>query len=219
MPWNLRRCQESKQPHFITFSCYHRLPKLQATELRDLVVRCLEQTRRRFRFRVYGYGVMPEHVHLLVSEPERSSLASVVQSIKLAVAKRVPRFTKLPHVCQNQANVGHPDATGGRFWQKRYYDHNVRNYASLVEKLRYIRRNPVKRGLLARPEDWHWSSFRHYAYGERGVVEIESEWTVQQREREANHGLAWAGGVKHWREDELGAPRLPEPGKRGAPRR
>lgn len=52
-----------------------------------------------------------------------------------------------------------------------------------VEKLRYIHRNPVKRGLAARPEDWPWSSFRHYATGEIGVVEIESQWTASRRER------------------------------------
>jgi hypothetical protein len=43
--------------------------------------------------------------------------------------------------------------------------------------------NPVKRGLVSRPEDWPWSSFRHYATGCEGIVEIESEWTVRRRER------------------------------------
>jgi len=40
------------------------------------------------------------------------------------------------------------------FWQKRYYDFNIRNYPQIVEKLRYIHRNPVKAGLCERPEDW-----------------------------------------------------------------
>ena len=71
------------------------------------------------------------------------------------------------------------DAT---FWQKRYYDHNVRTHKSFVEKLRYIHRNPVKRGLAERPEDWKWSSFRHYITGEAGLVEIESQWTADRRD-------------------------------------
>src|SRR5258708_28585521 len=54
-----------------------------------------------------------------------------------------------------------------------------------VEKLRYIHRNPVKQGLSERPEDWRWSSFRHYATGAEGRVEIESEWTARKRERAA----------------------------------
>ena len=51
-----------------------------------------------------------------------------------------------------------------------------------MEKLRYIHRNPVRRGLVDKPEDWPWSSFRHYAAGVEGAVEIESEWTARRRE-------------------------------------
>ena len=71
------------------------------------------------------------------------------------------------------------------FWQKRYYDFNIRKYPQVVEKLRYTHRNPVKAGLCERPEDWAWSSFRHYATGCEGRVEIESEWTARKRERAA----------------------------------
>jgi len=60
------------------------------------------------------------------------------------------------------------------FWQARYYDFNVWSECKFVEKLRYIHRNPVNRGLVVRPEDWVWSSFRHYLSGEEGPVGIES---------------------------------------------
>ena len=109
---------------------------------------------------------MPEHVHLLLSEPQRGLLADTIKSLKQGVARR-------------QIGVAE------HFWQKRYYDHNVRDSAKFIEKLRYIHRNPVKRGLCARPEDWQWSSFNHYATGVEGVVEIESEWTARKRERAA----------------------------------
>jgi Transposase IS200 like len=102
---------------------------------------------------------MPEHVHLLASEPDHGTLADAMRDLKLSFSKRVPR--------QRQ----------GSFWQKRYYDRNVRNEREFGVKLRYIHRNPVKRGLAREPGDWEWSSFRHYALREKGVVEIESEWT------------------------------------------
>ena len=66
------------------------------------------------------------------------------------------------------------------FWQARYYDFDVWSERRFVEKLRYIHRNPVERGLVKRPEDWLWSSFRHYITGADGVVEIESQWTAQR---------------------------------------
>jgi putative transposase len=75
------------------------------------------------------------------------------------------------------------------FWQARYYDFNVFTERKHIEKLRYIHRNPVKRGLVERPEDWQWSSFRHYATGERGTVEIESIWTAALREQEATKAI------------------------------
>ena len=160
MPWSLKRYQESAQSHFLTFSCYQRQPKFQESRLRDLFLKCLDQTRVRFQLLVYGFVVMPEHVHLLVSEPDRDQLALAVQSLKLAVAKRLP---------------------APPFWQKRYYDHNVRSYQSFQDKLDYIHANPVVRGLVQQPGDWRWSSFRHYALGEFGNVEIESEWTAGRR--------------------------------------
>src|ERR1700685_3449645 len=65
------------------------------------------------------------------------------------------------------------------FWQARYYDFNVWSERKFVEKLRYIHRNPVTRGLVERPGDWLWSSFRQYFTGADGVVEIESQWTAR----------------------------------------
>ncbi len=56
----------------------------------------------------------------------------------------------------------------------------------MIEKLKYIHRNPVVRGLATRPDDWQWSSFCHYAMGEIGSVEIESEWTALRRERDVH---------------------------------
>ena len=69
-----------------------------------------------------------------------------------------------------------------RFWQPRYYDFNVWSEEKMVEKLRYIHRNPVKRGLVESAADWEWSSFRHYLTGVEGVVEVESQWTARKRE-------------------------------------
>jgi putative transposase len=69
MPRGLRRFQESRQSHFVTFSCYRRQPYFARVEAFDLFVHVLEAMRRRFQMRVYGYVVMPEHVRLLISEP------------------------------------------------------------------------------------------------------------------------------------------------------
>ena len=164
MPWGLKHFQQTRQIHFLTFSCYHRQPKFTNATARDTFVSALERVRENYGLCIYGYVVMPEHVHLLVSEPERSTLAQAIKSLKQGVARRLAL------------------RAADSFWQARYHDFNIWSEKKFVEKLRYIHRNPVKRGLVARPEDWPWSSFRHYAMGESGVVEIESQWTARKRE-------------------------------------
>jgi putative transposase len=164
MPWSLKRYHHSGRLHYVTFSCYRRQPFLGSAAARDLFEIALEQARVQYQFYVKGYVVMPEHVHLLMNEPEAGEFASAVQAIKQSVSRKL---------------IGERE----HFWQKRYYDFNIWNYEKMVEKLKYIHRNPVKRGLVARPEDWKWSSFLHYATGVEGVVEIESEWTGRKRER------------------------------------
>ena len=168
MTRGLERWHESGLTHFLTFSCYQRRPYLLDKQCCDAVLAALEAARLRFGMRVYGYVVMPEHVHLLVSEPARGTLADVMHFVKLSSVKRL----RLMRIERGEI---------GSLWQKRYYDRNLRSYDDFVEKLRYIHRNPVKRGLVANPEDWTWSSFAHYATGAHGVVEVESEWTAVER--------------------------------------
>jgi putative transposase len=165
MPRGLRRFQQSGQLHFVTFSCYRRQPRLASASSRTIFEQTVEQMRRRYAFFVCGYVVMPEHVHLLLSEPERKTLSAALQSTKQAVSRK----------------LGSGD--GQAFWQARYYDFNVFTESRRIEKLRYMHRNPVKRGLVQQPEDWPWSSFRHYRSGEEGAIEIESMWTARRRER------------------------------------
>src|SRR5258707_10865810 len=164
MPWGLKRFHHTGHSHFVTFCCYHRRPLFTTDAKRRVFEAALERVRRSFQLCVYGYVVMPEHIHILVGEPQRQTLAAALKSLKQGVSRRL---------------IGDAE----HFWQKRYYDFNVRNYVQFVEKLRYIHRNPVKAGLCERPQDWEWSSFRHYATGFEGRVEIESEWTARKRER------------------------------------
>lgn len=165
MTKGLNRYQESGSFHFITFSCYRRRPYLATPQARSFVEETLEQVRRSYGFLACGYVIMPEHVHLLVSEPRRGTLRAALQIFKQTTARQLRSDSATP------------------FWYARYYDFNVLTDRKRIEKLRYIHRNPVKRGLVAKPEDWPWSSFAHYATGIEGMVEIASEWTAQRQAR------------------------------------
>jgi putative transposase len=147
MPDGLLRLHHSGLSHFLTLSRYHRLPLLEEMHMQDAFLEVLEEVRQRFGMHVYGYVIMPEHVHLLMSEPEGGTLSRAMQLLKTTVSLRARKG-------------GYRTAGSMPFWQARYFDHNVRNHAGFVTQLRYIHRNPVKRGLCKAPEDWTWSSFR-----------------------------------------------------------
>ena len=203
MPWGLTRFQQSGQSHFVTFCCYHRRQLLTSDDSRRIFESGLARARRGFGLQVYGYVIMPEHVHLLLSEPRREasdqnaplnpkdglngppsgSVAHSIPALGGLSGERITLADALKSLKQGVSRRLIGDAE--HFWQKRYHDFNIRDYAQFLEKLRYIHRNPVKAGLCERPEDWDWSSFRHYATGFEGPVQIESEWTARKRERAA----------------------------------
>ena len=168
MPSHLKRYQTEGGYHFITFSCYQRAPLLNNDHASIIFEEILERVRQSHDFYLFGYVLMPEHVHLLLSEPKQQLLSNTMRVLKGETSKRLKGDRK-------------------QFWQPRYYDFNVLTHRKHVEKLKYIHRNPVERGLVARPEDWPWSSFRHYLTGEPGRIEIESEWTWNLRERQNPH--------------------------------
>jgi putative transposase len=143
---------------------------------KNTVEAVLELTRERHQARIYAYVLMPEHVHLLINEPPSILLSQFLKAVKQITSRKL----------RGQRE---------KFWQERYFDRNVRGEEARSEVIRYIHRNPgspmhelcalgwkpVKRGLVASPGAYLWSSFNHDATGLRGAVEIESEWTARLR--------------------------------------
>ena len=179
MPSGLKRYYGAHDLHFITCSCYRRRPLLGTAHRRDLLLELLEEVRRRHRFVVLGYVIMPEHFHLLISEPQITTPSIVMQVLKQRFAHQVLRRSRLAHRNGQGSlfpKLAGPELAGpdlaGEIWQRRFYDFNIWTERKRVEKLRYMHRNPVKRGLVSQPEHWAWSSFRVYAFGESGPVRI-----------------------------------------------
>jgi len=175
MPRGLHRTYGAHHLHFITCSCYHRLPFLRTARCRARLLSILEQTRRRYRFVVVGYVVMPEHIHLLITEPEVGTPSTVMQVLKQRTARALLPRKKRADARQRSLFA---DATSRTpFWQARFYDFNVWTTHKRVEKLRYMHRNPVKRGLVISPEQWGWSSYRFYLLDEAGPIRVNEGWT------------------------------------------
>ncbi len=174
MPSGLHRTYGAHHLHFITCSCYRRLPGLGGARSRDRFLSILEQTRERYRFVVVGYVVMPEHIHLLITEPEIGTPSTVMQVLKQRTARAL--LPKKRRSDPRQCLLFGAHLLRTPFWQARFYDFNVWTTNKRLEKLRYMHRNPVKRGLVSSPQQWRWSSYRFYFLGEAGPVRVNEGW-------------------------------------------
>src|SRR5579862_6564879 len=174
MPSGLHRTYGTDHLHFITNSCYQRRPFLASPQARDRFLSVLEQTRKRYHFVVVGYVVMPEHIHLLITEPEVGTPSTVMQVLKQRTAHALLPKRKRKDPRQKQLFAEEPRRA---FWQARFYDFNVWSTKKRVEKLRYMHRNPVKRRLVESPEQSRWSSYRFHLLDEVGLVQVNVDWT------------------------------------------
>ncbi len=149
MPTGLHRYYGPNDMHFITCSCFRRRALLANSAHRTMFLQILEEVRQTYQFVAAAYVVMPEHFHLLVTEPERNDLSRAMQVLKQRTAHRLLEELR-----------GSSGLDEDHFWQRRFYDFSVWSAAKHSAKVHYIHLNPVRRGLVAEPERWLWSSFR-----------------------------------------------------------
>lgn len=170
----LRHFEISNQPRFLTFSCSQRLPLFQSDRIKDAFVARVAAARQQQGFRLLGWVIMPEHVHLIVVPrlPE-APIPKVFSALKRRFAEQViRRWRELD--APILARLGVADGST-QFWQSGGgYDRNLRDEAQVREKLDYMHMNPVKRGLVADPLDWRWSSARWHAGIREEDLELDS---------------------------------------------
>jgi len=157
---------EAGHAHFLTFSCYRRLPLLSKDRSRGWLIEALQAARNKHRFDLWGWTIMPEHVHLLLWPRHAGYRTSaILADIKRPVGQRAIAWLEANHPeFLARLTVVHHSRTYRRFWQAGPgQDRNVYDPATAHEILRYIHENPVRRGLVARPEEWPWSSAADWA--------------------------------------------------------
>jgi len=165
---------DNGEPHFLTFSCYRRLPLLSKDRTRQRFVDALEEARTMHGFHLWAWVIMPEHVHLLLWPPfdliapdphcTKGRICGILSSIKRPVAEKaiVHLRDNAPDYLQ-RLTVINANRTYHRFWQTGSgHDENVSEPVSLHALIEYVHLNPVRRGLVKRPEDWPWSSARDW---------------------------------------------------------
>ena len=151
----LRRIEDRDRIFFVTTNLARKVASL-IPEERDLILNAIEKQKLRADFLLFGYVVMPTHVHLLFS-PQGRNLIQIMRDLKSKTGFSIARRRDVP----------------GPFWQERYFDTIIRQVRNFWQKLEYIHRNPVESGLVSTPEEWNWSSYRQYVKKEEGFVALD----------------------------------------------
>ena len=170
----LRHYDHDGRARFITFCTHKKIPLLTNNRFRKIFINALSDIRIRYELKLLGYVIMPDHVHLVVVPPEEIKLGLVIGELKMQSSKEIHELLKRTNSIIMRRLIAQRD---GRqlfvFWQRRCYDHNCRNTESVWEKVNYCHNNPVRKGLVARPEDWIWSSYRFYAGYNDAVLKMD----------------------------------------------
>jgi putative transposase len=159
------RYNDDRHPRELTFSCYRGFRFLERERTRTWFLEALAAARTKFRWDLWAYVIMPEHVHLLVYPPEpEADIRHFLRAIKEPVARSAIAFlrSQAPKWL-DKITVHEGTRVRHRFWQPGGgYDRNVTDLSTLRYMIEYIHANPVRRGLAKQPEDWEWSSARWF---------------------------------------------------------
>ncbi len=161
-----RSWNEAGHAHFLTYSCYHRLPLLTRDRVRRWVVDAFEATRRDLDVELWAYVIMPEHVHVLLCPHEADyEMRRILVGLKRPVSDAAREY--LEHMEDDKwldrLSVEYPSRRVFRFWQPGGgFDRNIFREKAVPAIMDYIHANPVRRGLVEQPTDWPWSSARFW---------------------------------------------------------
>ena len=179
----LTRYDITGHAHELTFSCYHRFDYLNDTTSCLLFLDELERARDLFKFKLWAYVLMPNHVHLLLFPYEAPyKMSKILQSIKGCASKRYGEHLKAiaPHTYQSYC-IGIGDKKRFRFWQAGGgFDRNLWNAKAIHSSINYIEANPVRAELADAPEEWQWSS-AHARLWNEGVIPDREDIPIQMQ--------------------------------------
>jgi putative transposase len=184
MPTHLRRADIAGHVHFWTISCFHRLSFFWEDSVKQVAIDALRQLKSKYGSCLLAYVIMPEHVHVLLFPQTRGSMVPVPISDLLRDFKQSVGFHGKARLrdywrahgklWSDPLNAWANGAFGSQaFWNTRGYDFNIDSHATLLEKVEYCHNNPVKRGLVARAEEWKWSSRRFFNCDDRSMLEMD----------------------------------------------
>ncbi len=191
MPSHLRRHDEPGHSHYWTISCYRRLQFFHDDGMKRVVISALRQLQQNCGICLLAYVIMPEHVHILLYPHRRGDDIPIPISQLLHGFKQHVGFygkERLRQIWRMQGCLwsgplnrwAHGEFDKQAIMNTRGYDRNIFSQGELLEKIDYIHKNPITRGLVDSAADWKWSSYRYYELGDASVLAMDwdGKWPI-----------------------------------------
>jgi putative transposase len=124
-------------------------------EIFELFLSTVNRAQKKYRFQVYNYCIMGNHVHLIIQPHSGESLSRIMQWI-LSVFARL--WNKMHHL-------------SGHVWGERFYSKIINSLFEFLYTFDYVAQNPVKAGLVKRADQWVYSGIRHFLQGRKGILD------------------------------------------------
>ncbi len=145
--------------YFFTVITCDRNPILTLESSRDCLHDAFQTVRRKYPFTIEGIVVLPNHIHTLWAMPEGDSNYSLRWNL---IKNRFTRLYSKDHSTEKSLPLSRIKKREKGIWQRRFWEHMIRNEDDFIKHLNYIHYNPVKHGYVQNPRDWRWPSFHRY---------------------------------------------------------
>jgi putative transposase len=142
--------------YFFTIVTYRRRPLLIHPQSRKLLREIVEQVRQEYPFIIDAWVLLPDHMHCVWTLPsDDSDYSKRWGLIKAGFSKQVGELFKREE-WMNKSKLKHREST---IWQRRFWEHQIRDQEDFNRHVDYVYWNPVKHGYVAHVADWHYSTF------------------------------------------------------------
>ena len=153
---NYKRVFANGYSYFLTVVTYQRNPIL--IKNIDLLKKSFEYSKTKYQYKLEAVVILPEHFHIIITPNIATEYPKIIQSIKYYFSKHCnPKYYN--HITQSTSRT---KENYKPIWQKRYYEHTIRDENDLKIRLNYIHYNPIKHNMVTNVKDWRYSSFEKY---------------------------------------------------------
>ena len=147
---NYRRVFEDGYGYYLTIVTHRRKPIL--IDNITLLRQSFAQSKKRFDYRIDAIVVLPDHIHMVITPKESRDYPKIIGAIKAYFSRYYAGENEEQSISRHKKRYK-------AIWQKKYYEHTIKNEKDWYETMAYMQYNPIKHGLVKKVEEWEYSSF------------------------------------------------------------